>query len=71
MSRVRVRSTGETAELGLAGLVGEVMGETIPSSSGVEEIIGGSGVDYAINAWFDEKGEQYWFHPDLLEAVEE
>jgi hypothetical protein len=68
-SLVRVRSTEETERLALAGLVGEVMGETRPSSSGVEDIIGGSGADYAINAWFDEKDEQYWFHPDLLEAV--
>jgi hypothetical protein len=69
-SRVRVRATSETEELGLAGLVGEVMGETTPSSSGVD-VIGGSGADYAINAWFDEKNEQYWFHPDLLEAADE
>jgi hypothetical protein len=68
--RVRVRSTPETERLGLAGLVGEVMGETIPSSSGVAEVIGGAAADYAINAWFEERREQYWFHPDLLEPAE-
>jgi hypothetical protein len=67
---VRVRSTPETDRLGLAGLVGEVTGETIPSSSGVEEIIGGATADYAINAWFEDRREQFWFHPDLLEAAQ-
>lgn len=66
---VRVRSTPETDVLGLAGLVGEVMGETKPSSSGVGGIVGGDGGDYAINAWFDDRREQYWFHPDLLEPA--
>jgi hypothetical protein len=64
---VRVRSTPETEALGLAGLSGEVMGETRPSASRVEDIVGGDGADYAINAWFEERREQYWFHPDLLE----
>jgi hypothetical protein len=68
--RVRVRSTPETNRLGLAGLVGEVMGETIPSSSGVTEIVGGTDSDYAINAWFEKRREQHWFHPDLLEPTE-
>lgn len=68
---VKVRSTPETEQLGLAGLIRAVMGETIPSSSGVNEIIGGSDEDYAINAWFEERDEQFWFAPDLLEPVAE
>jgi xanthosine utilization system XapX-like protein len=68
-SHVRVRSTPETEKLGLAGLLGEVMGETIPSSSGVDEVVGGNDADYAVNAWFEERREQFWFHPDLLEPV--
>jgi hypothetical protein len=64
---VRVRVTAETERLGLAGLVGEVMGETIPSSSGVSEVVGGGEEDYAINAWFEERQEQFWFAPGLLE----
>lgn len=67
--RVRVKATPETEALGLAGLVGEVMGETKPSSSGVQDIVGGDAADYAINAWFEERREQFWFHPDLLEPA--
>lgn len=68
---VRVRVTAETEQLGLAGLVGEVMGETIPSSSGVSEVVGVGDEDYAISAWFEERREQFWFAPGLLEPFAE
>lgn len=67
---VRVLSTPETKSLGLAGLVGEVMGETKPSASRGGNIVGGDGADYAISAWFEERQQQHWFHPDLLEHAD-
>ena len=64
-----IRLTPETKAAGYAGLVGEIMGETIPSSSGVSGIIGASDDDYAINVWFQERKEQVWFAPSLLSPV--
>jgi len=55
--------------LGYAGLTGEVMGETMPSSSGVTGIVGQTNEDYAINLWFEEREEQVWFAPHLLEPA--
>ena len=47
---VRVRSTPLTEERGLAGLDGNVHGETTPSVTGVE-VIGELKSDYAINVF--------------------
>ena len=44
---------------GMAGQVGKVRGETMPSASGVTDIIGATDEDYAINVWFDDRGEQF------------
>jgi hypothetical protein len=68
---VRVRATPETEAAGYADLVGEIMGETIPSSSGVAEIVGTTEEDYAINLWFEEKREQAWFAPELLSPADD
>jgi hypothetical protein len=67
--RVRVRSTPVTVTLGLAGLVGQVYGETRPSATGVE-VIGGTAQDYAINVAFPDKADTLWFSPDSLEFVD-
>ena len=67
--RVRVRQTPATQAAGLAGLVGEVYGETMPSVTGVE-VIGELKEDYAVNVHFEERGGQFWFHPDALEFVD-
>ncbi len=66
---VRVRATAVTEARGLAGLVGQVHGETTPSVTGVE-VIGQLTSDYAINVHFQERGEGYWFAPDLLDFVD-
>jgi len=66
---VRVRSTPLTEERGLAGLDGNVHGETTPSVTGVE-VIGELESDYAINVFFDDLGEGYWFTPELLEFLD-
>ena len=66
---VRVRQTPLTEERRLAGLVGQVYGETKPSITEVE-VIGEMTADYAINVSFESLGKSYWFSPDLLEFVD-
>ena len=65
---VRVRATPLTEELELVGLVGQVYGETTPSVTGVQ-VIGDVREDYAINVFFDDRKESYWFVTELLELI--
>jgi hypothetical protein len=67
--RVRIRDTKETQERGFAGRVGEVFGESVPSSSGVGPVIADRGDDFALSVFFDDTGEQEWFAPHLVEYV--
>jgi hypothetical protein len=46
--RVRIRGTDETRSLGHAGPVGDADGETVPSISGADPVIGDRGDDYAL-----------------------
>jgi hypothetical protein len=66
---VRVRGTPLTHELGLAGLAGQVYGETTPSITGVD-VIGETRDDYAINVFFEEQKESFWFVSELLEFID-
>ena len=66
---VRGRSTPLTQELGLAGLVGQVYGETKPSVTRVE-VVGETNEDYAVNVFFEGRGEDLWFAPGSLEFVD-
>lgn len=66
---VRVRSSTETQAMGVVGLVGQVYGETTPSVTNIE-VVGDVTDDYAINVFFEERGESIWFAPDLLEFVD-
>lgn len=65
---VRVLSSDITVQRGLAGLTGNVYGETTPSITGVS-VIGELKSDYAINVHFEERNESLWFAPELLEFV--
>jgi hypothetical protein len=67
--RVQVRSTSETLARGLAKRVGRVYGQTTPSVTG-EETLGEPKEDYAVNVFFEELGEGFWFAEDLLEFVD-
>ena len=69
--RVRIRETEETRAAGFAGRVGELFGESIPSSSGAGPVIGGRGEDQAFSVFFEETREQLWFAPHLVEFVED
>ena len=64
-------STSELDErLGYAGLVGNVYGLTMPSYSRVSAIVGTADDDYAVNVFFEERDEDVWFAPNLVEFVD-
>lgn len=65
---VRIRSSVETELKGVAGLIGQVHGQTTPSVTHVE-VIGELTSDYAINVFFDDRNESFWFAPSLVEFV--
>lgn len=67
--KVRVRFSTETESKGVAGLIGQVFGETTPSVTGVE-VIGELTSDFAINVFFEERKESFWFAPDLVEFID-
>ena len=67
---VKVLSTEQTEEAGLAGKTGGILGETSPSSTGVT-YFGDAKNDYVVNVEFLDINEEYWFTPDLLEIVSE
>ena len=66
---VRVRFNELTESIGLAGLVGQVYGETMPSKTGVE-VIGQLTNDHAVNVFFTERNESVWLIPELLEFLD-
>lgn len=66
---VRVLAHPVTDAAGLAGLQGQVFGETTPSVTGVD-VVGNAVNDYAINVHFEELDRSIWFAPDLLELVD-
>lgn len=66
---VRVVSTPLTVSLGLAGLSGQVYGETMSSVTAVE-VIGGAAEDYAINVQLEGRSGSFWFAAGLLEFID-
>jgi len=66
---VRIRATRETEEAGIAGLQGQVYGETTPSVTDVE-VIGTPSSDFAINVHFEARDEAFWLAPELVEFVD-
>ncbi len=66
---VKVRTTPVTEEKGLAGLLGQVYGETTPSITEVE-VIGTLSEDYAINVHIEARDDAFWFSRDQLEFVD-
>lgn len=67
---VRVKAAPETEAAGLAGLTGEVYGQSVPSISGASPIIGTLTEDYAVNVFFPDRNETHWFAEQLLEFVD-
>ena len=66
---VRIRSSSETESRDLAGLTGQVYGQTTPSVTSVE-VIGELTSDYAINVFFADRNESFWFEPTLVEFID-
>ena len=66
---VTIKESLETDELELSNKTGEIYGETTPSITEVE-VIGDLMADYAINVYFDDLNESFWFAPGLLEPIE-
>lgn len=67
--RVRILSDPATEERGFAGKIGEVYGQTTPSSTN-PEIIGTPLKDYAVSVFFEDTDEQHWFPEHLVELVD-
>ncbi|MEK6337301.1 MAG: hypothetical protein AABM67_20455 [Acidobacteriota bacterium] len=59
---VRIRTSAGTEAKGVAGLVGQVYGQTTPSVTEVE-VIGEVTSDCAINVFFKDRDESFWFAP--------
>ncbi|PVM93906.1 hypothetical protein [Caulobacter endophyticus] len=66
---VRIRPSPEAERLGVAGRVGSVRGETTPSVSGVD-VVGVMERDFAVNVFFDDLDEGFWFAEQLVEFVD-
>ncbi len=69
--RVRIVRTEETEQRGFADAIGQVMGFTTPSLTGINDVIGGSDMDVAVAVEFEspELGDA-WFTPSLVEFVD-
>jgi hypothetical protein len=67
--QARIIETPITTGRGLAGRVGTVHGQTTPSITGLA-VIGTPTEDYAVNVFFDELGEGFWFAENLVEFVD-
>lgn len=65
--KVKILSSKETEEMGLAGQIGIVFGQTVPSSSGVENVIGDKGDDYAVAVCVDDSSDPVWIAGHLVE----
>ena len=66
---VRVKETPVTEQAGVAGLAGNVHGETRPSVTNVD-VIGEAKEDFALNVFFENRNESLWFAPELLDLVD-
>ena len=66
---VRIRVTAETEAAGVAGLVGQVYGETTPSLVAVE-VLGQPSEDIALNVFLSSRKEACWLAPDLVEFID-
>jgi len=66
--RVRIRETTVTQSAGIAGLEGDVFGESVPSASGVE-VLGPAPDDFVLNVFIEERKQGYWLAPEHVEFL--
>ena len=67
--RVRIRRTAVTDSAGIAGLEGQIYGETVPSLSGMH-VLGPCPDDFALNVHIEERGSDYWLAPEHVESMD-
>ena len=68
-NKVKIKSSPETETKGLAGKTGETYGHTTPTVTGVE-VIGKTEKDFALNVYFDDLKESFWFDESLIEQLD-
>lgn len=68
-NKVKIKSTPETEKLSLAEKTGDVFGQTTPSITEVK-VIGKTEKDFAINVYFEDLKNSYWFDEELVETVD-
>jgi hypothetical protein len=66
--RVRIRRTPVTEAAGLADLEGNIYGESVPSTSGVE-VVGPAPDDLVLNVYVEPRGASYWLAPEHIELL--
>jgi hypothetical protein len=69
-NKVKIKHSPQTDEKGLAGKIGEIYGQTTPSIIDIE-IIGTPKEDYAVNVYFNDLKESFWFDAELLEQIDD
>jgi hypothetical protein len=68
-NKVRIKRTPETEGKGLADKEGVVYGHSTPSMMDIE-VIGKTKNDFAINLYFEDLEDSYWFDEGLIETVD-
>lgn len=68
-NKVKIKTSEDTEKINVAGKFGKIFGQTVPSLSGVE-VIGNPKRDYAINVYFEDIDDSYWFDESLIETVD-
>ena len=67
--RIRVRRSAVTEGAGIAGLGGQIYGETVPSLSGAQ-VLGSCPDDFALNVYIEERGLDFWLAPEHVEFID-
>lgn len=68
-NKVKIKQSPETIEKGFAEKTGEVYGHTTPTVTGVE-VIGKTEKDFALNVYFEDLKESFWFDESLIEQLD-
>ena len=68
-NKVKIKSSPETETRGLAGKTGEIYGHTTPTVTGVD-VIGQTNKDFALNVYFEDIKESFWFDENLIEQID-
>src|SRR5438874_1517601 len=69
--KVRIKTTNETTKHRSAGQLGEILGEPVPSGTGIDygTVVGGTAEDLVLFVKLD-SGSEGWFAASLVEFVD-